>query len=161
MSTPEYCTICYEILNVVKNHDPIKGCPVRASFWCSQCSCYGHRPEECDEKLCVRRPRCLEELIPEDIKIRWGIRSFTPIVFNRAETLEEKEHEISPINSIFITNKDSEIRKFMRGQKISTVHKMSDNIRILREWAIGQGRKIVLIPMVNDQARTQKESAVV
>lgn len=141
------CPICFEILNIVKTHDPIKGCPVRGSFWCSQCSCYGHRPEECDEKSSVRRPRCLEELIPEDLKARWGIRSFTPIVFTRAETLEEKENEIAPTNSILVPHKDAEIRQFMRSQKLQTVHKMSENVRILREWAVGQGKKIVLTPI--------------
>ena len=140
------CTFCFSILGIDKVHDPIKGCPVRGSFWCSQCSCFGHRPEECDEKACVRRPRCLEELIPEDLKARWGILSFTPIVFGRAETLEEKENEIAVSNSILIPNKDAEIRQFMRNLKIPTVHKMSDNVRKLREWAVGQGKKIVLTP---------------
>jgi|GEM_PF-6490926 len=60
-----------------------------------------------------------------------------------------KESEIAEINTIEIRvsqgTRDKRIRDYMRREKIDTVHKMEDNIRILREWATARGKKVRII----------------
>jgi hypothetical protein len=134
-------------MGLTRTHDE-SGCPVRASFWCSQCGCYGHRPSECDEVTHVTRPKTLEELIPADVRERWEITTETPIVWSWP-TLEDAEREIADINTIEVRYRDgkmdSKIREVMRTHKISTVHKMDGNIQKLRTWAVSQGKKVRLI----------------
>jgi hypothetical protein len=126
---------------------------VRASFWCSQCGCYGHRPAECDEVVHVTRPRTIEELIPVDVRERWGIDTETPLLQlckgSDRLTLEECEREIADLNTIEVRypegSRDSKIREVMRGFKIPTVHKMEDNLLKLRRWAVSNGKKVRLV----------------
>ena len=128
-------------------------CPVRASFWCSQCGCYGHRPAECDEVTHVTRPRTLEELIPADVRARWGIDTETPLLqvlgTSGEPTLEECEREIADSNTIEVRyregSRDTRIREVMRGLKIATVHKMEDNLLKLRRFAVANGKKVRLV----------------
>ena len=87
-------------------------CPVRESFWCSQCACYGHQAAECDEIKHVWRPQYLEDLIPADVRTRWGITTETPIVWVKpdyaslpakdaeSKRLEDAEREIAETNTI-------------------------------------------------------------
>jgi hypothetical protein len=96
----------------------------------------------------VTRPRTLEELIPEDVRVRWGITTSTPIVWPKP-TLAVKEREIAEINTIEVRyregRQDSKIREVMRSYKIPTVHKMEGNIQKLREWAVENGKKVRLV----------------
>jgi len=127
-------------------------CPVRASAWCSQCGCNGHRPSECTEHIPWTRPSTLEELIPADVKKRWNLKTATRIQWSEPE-LEDAEREIADINVIEIryhvegkSNRlDARLREFMKLNKVQTTHKMDDNIMTLREWAVYQGKKIRLI----------------
>jgi hypothetical protein len=135
------------MLGISRKHgdDP---CPVRASFWCSQCGCYGHRPVECDTVTHVWRPRTLEELIPADVRARWGIDTETPIVW-QIPSLEDQEREIADHNTIEVRyrdgKRDNKIREVMRDLKIPTVHKMDGNLMKLRQWAVANGKKVCLI----------------
>ena len=143
------CQTCKHTLRLTRTHeDGI--CPVQASFWCSQCSCYGHQPVDCDEARHVWRPRTLEELIPADVRERWGIDTETPIVWPaRPITLEDAEREIAETNTIEVRyhggKPDCRIREVMRQYKIPTVHKMEGNIQKLRSWAVSQGKKVRII----------------
>lgn len=123
-------------------------CPVKASFWCSQCGCYGHRPADCDTVTHVWRPRTLEELIPADVRARWDIDTSTPIVW-QIPSLEATEREIADHNTIEVRYRDgrmdNKIREVMRGLKIPTVHKMDGNLVKLRQWAVANGKKVCLI----------------
>jgi hypothetical protein len=96
----------------------------------------------------VERPRCLEDLIPADIRARWGIRTQTAIVWP-AVTLEIAEREIAETNTIEVVyregRQDNRIREVMRSLKIPTVHKMEGNIQKLRTWAVANGKKVRLI----------------
>jgi hypothetical protein len=142
------CVTCKTTLGLTRVHGGDSACPVRASFWCSQCGCYGHRPAECDNVTHVTRPRTLEDLIPSDLRERWAITTDTPIVWNWP-SLEEAEKEIAESNTITIVYRegkmDSKIRETMRHYKIPTVHKMDGNIQKLRTWAVSQGKKIRLL----------------
>ena len=146
-----YCTTCKSMLGLARKHEG--ACPVRASLWCSQCSCYGHRPSECDEAKHVWRPRTLEELIPVDVRERWDIDTETPIIWHapscRPLTVEDAEREIADTNTIEIRfregKQDNRIREMMRQLKIPTVHKMDGNILKLRTWAVAHGKKVRLV----------------
>ncbi len=141
------CMTCKTTLGLTRVHDG-GICPVRASFWCSQCGCYGHRPAECDDVNHVTRPRNLEDLIPADVRKRWGIETATPIVWP-GTYLDIQEREIADINTIEVRyrdgKRDAKIREVMRSLKVSTVHKMDDNITKLREWAVQNGKKVRII----------------
>lgn len=141
------CTTCKSMLGLVRTHEG--DCPVRASLWCSQCSCYGHRPAECDEAKHIWRPRTLEELIPADVRERWDIDTTTPIVWTGPVSIDDAEREIAETNTIEVRYKegkqDNRIREVMRTLKIPTVHKMDGNIQKLRAWAVSHGKKVRLV----------------
>ena len=139
------CSTCKSLLGLTRNHDI---CPVRASLWCSQCGCYGHRPSDCDAVTHVERPRTLEELIPADVRERWDIDTATQIVWLKP-SLADCEREIADTNTIEIRyregKQDSRIREVMRGLKVPTVHKMEGNLQKLRAWAVQNGKKVRLV----------------
>jgi len=148
------CATCKNMLGIVRSHTD---CPVRASIWCSQCSCYGHFPSDCDVVTHVRRPESLEELIPEDVRNRWGITTRTHIVWHTPLTMDTAEREIAESNTIIIRKNDGAIRTFMKQMNIPTAHAMDrtpekpgkpskpGNIQLLRTWAIANGKKVRLV----------------
>jgi len=142
------CALCMKMIGGVRMHSD-DACPVRASFWCSQCGCYGHLPEDCDEVVHVRRPRTLEELIPEDVRARWGISTTTLIPWEKPADITEAEREIAESNTIEIRYRegrlDNKIRETMRLFKLPTVHKMDHNLVKLQKWAVYHGMKVSLV----------------
>lgn len=146
------CTTCLKYVGQRRTHGEGEACSVSASFWCSQCGCFGHTTSECDEVTHVDRPESLEDIIRrlggEEELIRWGITTTTPIQWTKP-TLADKEREIANINTIEIRyregQRDKKIREVMRTNKIATVHKMDDNIQLLRKWAVEHGKKVCLI----------------
>jgi hypothetical protein len=141
------CEWCHANLNIRVTHTTAT-CPAQASQYCVLCGCYGHVSDDCDEKPHVRRPRTYEELIPEDIRQRWGLTTTTAIVW-RAPTLEDKEREIPDSATVEVRytkgRQDNAIRAVMREYSITTVHKMDENLRALRTWAVTNGKKVRLI----------------
>jgi hypothetical protein len=152
------CYHCKKSLGLTRVHAPGAPCPVVASLWCSGCSCYGHTTASCDAVSHVTRPETLEELIPADVRARWGIKTRTLIHYPAASeiTLEDAEREIGEGSVIEIRHGalpegpvklDAALRTFMKAQrpKIETVHKMEGNLIKLRLWAVAQGKKIRLV----------------
>jgi len=102
------------------------------------------------------RPATLEELIPNDIRERWGIQTSTRIKWS-PPTEEDAQREIANINTIEIRHQgkknaalkqrtqDMAIRDYMHENKIATAQRGEDNIRILMKWAIDKGKKVVII----------------
>lgn len=136
------CQTCLSWLGLHTIH--LGECPVRASAWCSQCGCYGHRSIDCSIDITWTRPATLEELIPEDVRLRWNITTSTRIQWPTKLSLEDAEREISDVNSIRLPYEDRKLREFMKANKIHTTHKKQCNLQELREWAVRQGKKIVL-----------------
>ena len=147
---------CKSALGLTRSHPEGTSCPVLASLWCSTCSCYGHTTASCSVVTHVTRPRTLEELIPADVRARWGIKTQTVIVWPTPSemTLEDKEREIGEGSIIEIRHGgalaiklDAALRAFMKAQrpKIETVHKMEGNLLKVRMWAITQGKKIRIL----------------
>ncbi len=95
------------------------------------------------------RPRTLEELIPTDVRQRWGITTETPIVWSTPVTLKDAEREIADLNTIEVRfregKRDSRIREVMRSLKIPTVHAMDGNMQKLSSWATANGKKVCYI----------------
>ena len=148
------CHHCKTSLGLTRVHAAGIACPVAASLWCSGCSCYGHTTSSCDVITHVTRPETLEELIPADVRARWGIKTRTLIHYPAATeiTLEDAEREIGEGCVIEIrhgssANLDAALRTFMKAQrpKIETVHKKEGNLIKLRLWAVAQGKKIRLV----------------
>ena len=150
---PTYCTICLKFQK--KNIHGDDGCPIRASFWCSQCSCSGHLASDCDVAKHVWRPRTLEELISADKRARWNITTETAIIWPKTQTLDDAEREIAETNIIEIRyregKEDNRVREMIRSlschccPKLLTVHKKDDNIHLLRSWAVKHGKKVRLV----------------
>jgi hypothetical protein len=97
----------------------------------------------------VWRPHTLEELIPTDVRQRWGITTETPIIWTTPVTLKDAEREIADLNTIEVRyregKRDSRIREVMRMLKISTVHAMDGNMQKLSSWATANGKKVCYI----------------
>lgn len=149
-------------------------CPVKESLWCTQCSCYGHVATECDEAQHVWRPHYLEDLIPADVRARWGITTETPIVWVKPDyaslptkeaerkRLEDAEREVADTNTIDVlysedgsrkdcNRMDTRIRKVMQSlscqccPKLTSVHGKDGNLLKLRKWAVAHGKKVRLV----------------
>ena len=167
------CKTCKTTLGLTRIHaDGV--CDIRNALWCSQCSCHGHRSIECTKVKHVWRPRYLEELIPADVRERWGIETETPINWVKpayaslpAKDREEKEladaeREIAESNIIEVlysedgsrkdcNRLDTRIRKVMNTlscnccPKLSSGHGKNENLIRLRKWAVTHGKKVRLI----------------
>ena len=150
------CASCKSALGVIRSHGEGAPCPVQASLWCSTCSCYGHNAASCSIIVTVTRPRTLEELIPADVRARWGIKTQTLILWPSPSemTLEDKEREIGEGSVIEIryggpsgVKLDAALRVYMKAQrpKLETVHKMEGNLLKVRMAAVAVGKKIRII----------------
>ena len=160
------CPICKKYIEKKVRHNG-EECPVRSTFWCSQCSCKGHLPADCDEVKHVWRPESLEEIIRtlggQEVLDRWGITTETRIAFKRPLTLEDAEREIANTNTIDVVYRigkkegsrvgtmDSAVRDVIRSltcqccPKLVTVHKTEGCIQMLRVWAVAHGKKVRLV----------------
>ena len=95
-----------------------------------------------------KRPIYLEDLISDEDKERWQITTKTPIIHTPLTQENYKEvalREISRAGTLFVINQDKKIRDFMDKNGVKTVHKQIDNMRILTDWAIRQGRRIEFV----------------
>jgi hypothetical protein len=147
MSTTN-CKTCFSVLGVHAVHSDSEVCPVQATYVCTQCGGHGHLASTCRITTHVRRPRTLEELIPPDVRVRWGITTQTPIIWSRP-AVAVMEREVDDENTIEIrhqgNNRDSRIREVMRQHKVRTAHSMEDNMTRLRSWAVTHGKKISIV----------------
>lgn len=122
-----------------------EACPLAQSVLCRRCLQRGHLTEACTEgRVEWERPTCLEDLIPYDVRQRWGISSSTPISFPSARGAPGTETEISPINTITIPEEYSDIKDFIKEHKIKvagskTKESKIDCIKAIRLWANTHG----------------------
>ena len=103
----------------------------------------------------VTRPRTLEELIPADVRERWGIKTSTLIVYPTEMSLEDKEREIGDGCVIEIryggslsVKLDAALQAFMKAQrpKIEMAPRdLAGKLLKVRLWAVAQGKKIRVI----------------
>lgn len=90
---PDSCSICLQWVGIVTTHIS-EPCPTKDSVLCQQCYSYGHPASQCpDDWPHWTRPSTLEELIPADVRHRYGIRTATRLVFpetRKAGSIEEQ-----------------------------------------------------------------------
>lgn len=152
------CSSCLSLTGQIVFHSD--GCPVRSSLLCRRCHVYGHLATECEQLWPHwERPTSLEELIPSDIRQRWGVSSSTPLFFphSRSETRsaelsgERVAYELPILN---VPREDSEMRKFMADNSIRRPQAMAsqkgkisqaENIARIREWAIERGFRVQFV----------------
>ncbi len=135
------CFFCSQFTDQVADHDS-KTCPFSSSCYCRRCQSYGHLVSQCKEKWDHwERPSCVEELIPYHVRMKYGIKTTTPIEYeaDRGET-EETFQELP--YEVVVPGDDKKMRKFMEDNKIKRVHKGSENLQTIREWAIERGLRI-------------------
>ena len=95
-----------------------------------------------------KRPVYLEDLISDEDKERWQITTKTPIVhtpLTQANYRELALKEMQRAGTLYVINQDKKIRDFMDKNGVKTVHKQIDNMRLLVDWAIRQGRRIEFV----------------
>ena len=95
-----------------------------------------------------KRPHYLEDLISDEDKKRWQITTRTPILHTPLTPVNYTEtalREISKTDTMRVINQDKKIRDFMRTNGVKTVHEQIENMRILTEWAIQQGKRIEFV----------------
>lgn len=105
-----------------------------------------------------KRPIYLEDLISDEDKERWQITTKTPIIHTPLTQENYKElalKEMPRAGTLYVINQDKKIRDFMDKNGVKTVHKQIDNMRILTDWAIRQGRRI---EFVKETAATVNEN---
>lgn len=126
-------------------HDA-KGCPLRAGVKCRRCNHRGHIDAECTApRSPYVLPSTLEELIPADKRLRYGIKTHTPFV---VET--PTDAMIADVNKIIIPDYSDykALGEFMRKHGIVvdtkiTKDKKEDRIAAIKNWGITRGFRLV------------------
>ena len=140
------CSICltYREKSIVHTD----GCPYAASAPpCRQCHHRGHTSPACTEAWAHwERPTTLEELIPADVRIRYGIISHTPTSF--VEPRGEATHkELSDRNTIVVPDDYNELLKFVDTYKIKVekITKPSADIcfKAIKAWGVTRGCRVI------------------
>jgi hypothetical protein len=133
-------------------------CKFRKNVTCLKCCMKGHVTGECSMTMTWKRPVYLEDLISDEDKERWQITTKTPIIHT---PLTQENYrgvalrEIPRVGTVYVINQDKKIRDFMDKNGVKTVHKQIDNMRLLTDWAIRQGRRI---EFVKETAATVNEN---
>ena len=108
----------------------------------------GHLTSECSMQITWTRPQFLEDLISDEDKKRWQITTQTPILHSPLSLVNYTEtalREIPKTDTLRVINQDKKIRDFMRTNGVKTVHEQIENMRIITEWAIQQGKRIEFV----------------
>ena len=166
------CHVCLKYRGESVLHSA-EGSPAAKNVKCRRCHCRGHFASDCKEGYAHwERPTCLEELIPADVRIRYGIRIGTcpPLTFEKprgAETLHELEGD--EINTIVLPapsdkdfyNKMGEVmslygiqiqvaddKKAKDPAKKITKEPMEARRKAIQDWCVAHGRhlKYVSVP---------------
>jgi hypothetical protein len=95
------------------------------------------------------RPTTLEELIPSDLRTRYGITSNTRIEFTAPRCAPESESEIASINTIVIPDDYTQLNEFAKKHKIvipnmKTKKAEAAILTAIKDWAIRRGIRIVV-----------------
>lgn len=142
------CNFCINHISLKQTNHTTENCPFRMSVKCLKCCMTGHLTAECSMEITWKRPRYLEDLISDEDKKRWQITTRTPILHTPLTPTNYTEtalREISKTDTMRVINQDKKIRDFMRTNGVKTVHEQIENMRILTEWAIQQGKRIEFV----------------
>ncbi len=91
------------------------------------------------------RPTSLEELIPADIRLRYGINTHTPVKFQAPRSVDE----LPDINKLVIpeTSNYKELGEFLESHNIKvdkvTKDSREDRINAAKAWGVAHGYRVV------------------
>ena len=142
------CILCKKYTGATVYHGDA-GCEFASSVLCRRCHHRGHLASMCTEAWPQwERPTTLEELIPADLKLRFGIGSSTPLVFNYQRGIEGSETELGDINEIVVPEGYAELKEFIdkHNIKVEKVTKESRAacMKAVRAWGVSRGYRIVV-----------------
>jgi hypothetical protein len=140
---PSSCTTCYSLTGLHNSHD-VAACPLSASMVCRRCHTRGHLSASCGAAVLWERPSCLEELIPDDVRSLWGIRTMTPISYGDKGLAGTAGTDSELCMEIEVSQNDKKMRAFMVEHDIDTTHKTNENLQRIREWAMHKGLRLHL-----------------
>jgi len=146
--TCNFCKQYLPALTAKQSNHGTENCPFRQSVKCQKCCMNGHLTTECSMNITWERPRYLEDLISDEDKRRWQITTKTPIIhtpLTMANYQEVANREIPSSETLFVVNHDKKIRDYMKAKGIKTVHEQIENMRLLINWAIQQGKRIEFV----------------
>lgn len=146
--TCNFCRVHIPSLTAKQANHTTEDCPFRMSVKCLKCCMKGHLTTDCTMEITWQRPRYLEDLISDEEKERWQITTRTPILhtpLNAKNYRETALREIPKTDTLQVINQDKKIRDFMRVNGVKTVHEQIENMRILTDWAIQQGKRIEFV----------------
>lgn len=143
------CVTCKKFTGRLLSHDLGSVCPLAHSMICKRCIQRGHITEACTEDHAQwERPTCLEELIPYDVRHRWGLHTITPITFPIPRGSVGTESEIPDINTITIPEEYSDMKELIKEHKIKvekiTKESKSDCIKAIKGWANARGYRCIM-----------------
>jgi hypothetical protein len=91
------------------------------------------------------RPTCMEELIPQNIRMRYNITSHTPLTFPIPRIVPI--HESHPINQIQIPATYGELKDTIKLYNIklpgNKKPSSAEYVQALKDWAESTGRTII------------------
>ena len=94
------------------------------------------------------RPTTLEELIPADLKLRFGIATHTPLTFNYPRGMEGSETELGDINEIEIPENYADLKRFIDRHKIKVEKVTKEShaacMKAVKAWGVTRGYRIVV-----------------
>jgi hypothetical protein len=143
------CAVCLKYTGNTVIHDD-GGCALAASILCRRCHHRGHLTTTCTYGVKHwERPTTLEELIPSDLRARYGITTSTRVEFTAPRCTPEAEGEIAPVNTIVIPDDYTQLNEFAKKHKIvvPNMKKKPAEAAILtaiKDWAIHRGIRIVV-----------------
>jgi hypothetical protein len=92
------------------------------------------------------RPSTLEELIPADLRLRYGITTATPTSFATPRG-ESSLDELSAKNTLVVPEDYNELLKFVELHKIKvdkvTKPKSDECFKAIKAWAVSRGCRVV------------------
>jgi hypothetical protein len=126
-------------------------CALKSMLLCRRCHTRGHLTTACTEDWSHwERPTCMEELIPQHIKLRYGITTKTPITFDYPRTIShspENAYEFHPINHIVIPKSYDDVKAMVKRFNIkvpgNTKPSQEACVQAIQDWAKATGRIIV------------------
>lgn len=143
------CAICLKYTGVSVIHGD-SGCELSASILCRRCHHRGHLTTMCTYGAAHwERPTTLEELIPHDVRNRYGITTSTRLEFAAPRCTPEAESEIATVNTITIQDDYTQLNEFAKKHKIVVPNMKTKKaeaaiLSAIKDWAIHRGIRIVV-----------------
>ena len=140
------CSICKKYNGVTISHGDA-GCPLATSIKCRRCNHRGHLTSTCGEQWPQwERPTSLEELIPADIRLRYDIRTSTPIDYTKGRADDMSEINTVVIPDPYVKGGYEELKAFIEKRKIKvekvTKESKEKCLEAVTNWGVSNGYRI-------------------